>query len=334
MKKNKENKSEVPLITIIRDVFFYVLFAAFSYYDLIFKLKHTNSWFDGTLIRNHNMLLNFDYTNNEQSRLLQFYIPEFFIRVFHFSIINAYILQRFLFIYLAFCVFYHYLKKWFNPWLSVSAVMLIAAVMPLSFVNDLQESSALIMFTFIGALWAIRENKMLLYSIILLFGSINNETMLFLPAVYLFYHFENFSSKSFWPIIKRTILYALPAILAVGIIRYINWDRPNGWGLAWFNNMNYITNRLGIPTFDFYNISFLIVLLLSALWMYGFSKLNCKEKFIKRTLIAIPLFILPHLVTGIISEYRQMMPLTFIIIPVIFYYFVSLYKSIRNRIPQ
>jgi hypothetical protein len=305
----------------------------FSYYDLVFKLKHTVDWYNGILARNHHLLLDFNYTNNEQSRLLQFYVPEFFIRIFGITIINAYILQRFVFIYLAFCVFYHYLKKWFNPWLSLLGVMIVAYVMPLTFINDLQESSPLLLLTFIGALWAIRENKMLLYAVILLVGSINNETMLFMPVVYFFYKFENIHLRSVWPVVKRTLLYALPTILAVAAIRWINWDRPHlGDKFQWNNNMIYILRKLSLPVFDFYHISFLIVFLLSLLWIYGFSKLNCNERFIKRALLTTPLFIIPHLVTGIISEYRQMMPLTFIIIPVIFYYFVVLYKSIRSKV--
>ena len=58
------------------------------------KILLTLAWTDGTLIDNHRSLLAFTFTNNEQSRLLQFYIPEFFRILFGVSIPDAYLIQR------------------------------------------------------------------------------------------------------------------------------------------------------------------------------------------------------------------------------------------------
>ncbi len=57
--------------------------------ELQAKLSVTRAWFDGTLDGNHRLLLAFQYTNNEQSRLLQFYIPEAFVRLLGLSVITC-----------------------------------------------------------------------------------------------------------------------------------------------------------------------------------------------------------------------------------------------------
>src|SRR5258708_3837793 len=117
--------------------------------NLRLKLYLTPTWFDGTLARNHALLLQFNYTNNEQSRLLQFWIPEALHQVFSLTDEQSYELQRWVFVFLTFVCFHFYLRKWFNLSQSFSAVLFLAAVMPLSYVDDLQESAPLLFLTFL-----------------------------------------------------------------------------------------------------------------------------------------------------------------------------------------
>src|SRR5919112_629499 len=98
--------------------------------NLLAKLKATPDWFDGTLLRNHNLLLQFSYTNNEQSRLLQYYIPELFQRLLPLSIEYCYMMQRLLFVFLVFVCFHIYLRKWFSAPVSFCGVLLLAILMP------------------------------------------------------------------------------------------------------------------------------------------------------------------------------------------------------------
>ena len=57
------------------------------------KLKASPTYFDGTLEQNHQRLPAFQFTNNEQSRLLQFAVPELFVRLFGLTVPHAYMLQ-------------------------------------------------------------------------------------------------------------------------------------------------------------------------------------------------------------------------------------------------
>jgi hypothetical protein len=281
------------------------------------KLKLTPTWFDGRLEANHALLLAFDFTNNEQSRLLQFYIPELFHRLFGLRIINAYILQRFLFSTLTFIGFYFFSRKWFSPKLAIIGLVLLALIIINTHVDDLQESVSLLSLTFLGTLWAIRESKTLWYVLVLFIGSINNETMLFVPALYFFFNLKSFKFKALFKLGIKTIVLALPAFIIVGVIRYVNIDRPHlGGALHFYDNIVRI-HRL----FRVFNI----------MWFLAIIYFNRKPLFIQRALLSIPLFILPHMITGIISETRQMIPLSFIIIPAALFTVIEMYNFFRKK---
>ena len=83
------------------------VYLVLSLINLRVKLLLTPAWHSGTLEQNHQLLLSFSYTNNEQSRLLQFYVPEFLVRLFPLSVPNAYLVQRWGFTFLAFCCFHY-----------------------------------------------------------------------------------------------------------------------------------------------------------------------------------------------------------------------------------
>ncbi|MFH1633951.1 MAG: hypothetical protein ABIG63_08045 [Chloroflexota bacterium] len=166
-----------------------------AFINLRVKLRLTPAWFDGHLESNHNLLLAFQYTNNEQSRLLQFYIPEVFRQIFGLAIPNAYILQRWLFVFLTFLCFHFFLRKWFDTQITFGGVLFLAGIMPLSYYNHLQESASLLLLTFLLALWAIREKQTLLYMAVLAIGALNNETILILPMVFFCFNFDSFEFK-------------------------------------------------------------------------------------------------------------------------------------------
>ena len=107
---------------------FGLIYFFLSFINLRVKLLVTPDWFNGVLVYCQELLLQFNYTNDEQSRLLQFYIPELFRRLFSLSIEHAYILQRWMFVFLAFICFHKYLRKWFSVQGSFSGVLFLAAM--------------------------------------------------------------------------------------------------------------------------------------------------------------------------------------------------------------
>jgi hypothetical protein len=292
--------------------------------NLVLKLRAAGGWLSGELDDNQRRLLEFAYYNNEQSRLLQFLIPEFLVRCFGLSVPNAYMVQRLVFVWLAFVLFHVYQRRWFRGGLAFAGVTLLAAILPLTYLWDLQESAPLLMVTFLWGLWAIRDDRPIQFAVALFVGALNNETTLALAAAYFFYNLRGWQPRPLWTVTWRTLAVSAPAYLVTGIIRYINLDRPHLGG-AWHlpDNLYYIGLHFLFPTldYDYFHHNYLaIFVLFGTLWIYAYLRWAQKPPFLRAALLMVPLFILAHLLTGIISEVRQMVPLAYIIIPASFFW--------------
>jgi hypothetical protein len=295
-----------------------------SLIELFLKLRSTPPWFDGTLESNHHLLMARAYTNNEQSRLFQFLIPEAFVRLFGVSVVHAYALQRLLFVWLSFVLFHVYLRHWFRRGAAFAGVCLLAAILPFTFLPDLQESAPFLMVSFLCGLWAIRAERPILFALALVVGALNNETTLVLPAVYFFYHFCGWGLRSLWAVAWRTAVVAAPAYLVTIGIRYVNRDRPHLGGAlhisdnaagVWSN----LQFRLDRDFFTAYNYLSLFIFF-GALFLYAYLHWSRKPRFLRAALLMVPLFVLSNFITGIISEVRQMVPLAYVIIPAAFFW--------------
>ncbi len=304
-------------IAVFGSIYFFL-----SLINLRDKILLTPSWFDGTLRHNHLLLLQFNYTNNEQSRLLQFLVPEFFRWLFSLNIRDAYILQRWLFVFLAFVCFHLYLRKWFNTAVSFAGVVFLAAIMSLTFQDDLQESSPLLLLTFVTGLWAIREKNTLAIIAVTLIGALNNETVLVLPLVYLFYHWKSWRIRDLAILVRDTVLVSLPAVLTLVAIRYINRDRPHlGGAWHWPDNIEGIFNPANLDFLHLYAASYwYLFIIFGAFWILALIGFRRQPLFLRQAGLMVPFFVGAHLVTGIVSEVRQMLPLGAIVIPMGLYY--------------
>jgi hypothetical protein len=316
-----------------REVWLFVpIYFFLSLTNLILKLRMTPAWMDGTLVNNHNALMAFQYTNNEQSRLLQFLIPEFFHRAFSLSIVSSYALARLLFVFLAFIVFHFYLRKWFSQAESFAGVVILSGSLAISFlINDLQESAPLLMLLFILGLWALRERKDLLFCLLLILGGgLTNETMLAMAAGYFFYRISSFKMKDIIKTGLTTILIALPAFLIQGGIRYITRDRPHLGGAYHLpGNLTGIWSEISNPMGALFHGRYIYpFLIFSVFWIYAVVGYPKSPRFLKSLFWVIPFFIAANMITGIIFESRQMIPLGFILIP------MSLFLIFPKEVPQ
>jgi hypothetical protein len=287
------------------------------------KLKVSPTYFDGVLEQNHQQLLAFQHANNEQSRLLQFSIPELLVRLFGLSVPHAYLLQRWLFVWLALLLFYLYLRSWFRPGAAFAGVCFLAAVLPLSQMSDLQESAPFLMVSFLCGLWAIRAGRPLLFLLALLIGVLNNETTLILPVVWFLTKCEGRRPKQLWSAAWRAAALAAPAVLVTAVIRYVTRDQPHLGG-AWHLPDNLLGIGKGLLFFsplDYWRDDYLLFLFLyGPLWVFAYLRWARKPRFVRATLLMAPLFVVAHLITGIIAEPRQMVPLAYVLIPAGFFW--------------
>jgi hypothetical protein len=311
---NRESKIYLP-------VYFFL-----SLVNLVLKLRLTPTWVDGTLAHNHQLLLAFQYTNNEQSRLLQFLVPEFLRVAFSLSIGTSYALARLLFVFLAFAVFHYFLRKWFNPFESFTGVLILNGSMVVAFlIDDLQESAPLLMLLFILGLWAIREKKDWMFALLLFIGGgLTNETMLVMPVGYFFYRLQSKKLADIFQTGARTVLLALPAFLTQGLLRYITRGNPyldSGFRLP--DNLDRIWHELINPGYTLFHGTFIYpFLIFSIFWVLAILSYSKSPPFLRNVFWIVPFFIAGNLITGIINESRQMIPLGFIIIPMALFFII------------
>ena len=286
------------------------------------KLKLSPTYFDGVLEENHRQLVQFRHANNEQSRLLQFAVPELLMRLFGLSVPHAYALQRWIFVWLALTLFYAYLRSWFRPGAALAGVCFLAAVLPLTQFSDLQESAPFLMVSFLCGLWAIRARRPWLFLLALLVGALNNETTLILPVVWFLTYCEGRRPGQLWSAGWRAAALAAPAVLATAVIRYVNRERPHLGG-AWHlpDNLGGIGAGLLFSPLDYWRDDYLLPLFLyGPLWVFAYLGWSRKPRFVRATLLMAPLFVAAHLITGIIAEPRQMVPLAYVFVPAAFFW--------------
>jgi hypothetical protein len=276
-------------------------------------------------------MMAFQFTNNEQSRLLQFLPPEFLRSVFSLSIETSYAVTRLLFVFLAFVAFHYFLRKWFTPLESLAGVAILSGSMALTFlIDDLQESAPLLMLLFVLGLWAIREKKDGWFAILLFIGGgLTNETMLVMPLGYFLYRLASWSWSDIWRTGLRTGLLALPAFLVQGLIRYITRNNPYlDSGLRLPDNLQRLWGELSHPGYALFHGTFIYpFLIFSAFWVLAILGYRKSPLFFRKVFWIVPFFIAGNLITGIISESRQMIPLGFIIIPMTLFFIIPEAKA-------
>ncbi len=314
-----------------------LVYAVLSFINLRVKLWITGDWFrPDKLEANHNIMVLWKYTNNEQSRIFQWMIPEAIHRVTGCLIPYAYMFQRWFFIMLAFICFHFFLRKWFKGSVAFGAVCFLAAIMPLSYMNYLQESFSLLMLSYVVILWLIRENKTWFYCAALLFASMNNETVLILPAVFFLYNFKSWKFDHLAKLSGLTLLTCAPAYLWTAWIRYYTvfecHAKHLGGGIHWFSNIRGIWFSMQLMPYDYWRACYLyIFFVFGVFWIYACLKYKEQPKFLRRASLIIPVFVLCHLITGRIEEVRQMLPLAFIIVPLGMLY---MFPELRDDLPK
>jgi hypothetical protein len=300
-----------------------------SLINLSLKIRATPNWYV-TLQSNHESLVAFTYSNNEQSRIFQFLIPELFIDLFHMTTPHAYAMSRLLFVFLSFVFFHKFLRKWFSKAESFCGVAVLSSILPYTYMNHLQESAPLLMFLFLLALTAIRDDKKMLLVAVLFLGGFTNETLLIMPAVYFFYHFKKSEIKENFLAVLHSLLLGLPMIAVVCTIRYLTRDNPHlseYWHIA--DNLAGIWRHLGFNFFDWHKAYYLSAFIMyGAMWIFAFLGFKSKPLFLRRSSLIIPIFIFCNFTAGIIAESRLMIPISLLIIPMAMFY---LFKSQQSN---
>ena len=279
----------------------------------------TIGYFNGALEHRHQDLLNGVSTAPNQYRLLEYYVPEWIHSLFHVSVTDAYIAQCLVWTALIYLTCHLYLRKWFDLKVSVIGTLFLAATMQWTYFDHLKESEPLNLLIFILGFYAIREDSWTWLLRLLVVGSFNKLTVIYLPAVY----FQcGFRVIAFSRLITRTaLLFLTVVIISVGIYWYYR-NSPYETDLVQISyNLSGLAASLRLLPLSFYRAWHLGVLFLYGIfWITAFISWKAKPLFLRRAALIIPFFIFGHLMIARIDESRLFLPLAPIIIPMGLWY--------------
>jgi hypothetical protein len=289
------------------------------------KVRAAPDWLNGQLAYEHGRYLAFTGSNNMQSRVLEWLIPEGLVRLFGLDVPHAYMLQRFVFVWVALVLFHVYLRRWFTPGLAFGGACLLAACLPFTYIHDLQESAPQLMVSFLACLWAIRAGRPVLFSVALTIGALTSETVLVLPTVYFFDRLRGWKLRELWAAGWRSVAVAAPAFALLAPIRYLSRNNEHiggGWHLP--DNLKGLYHDLFERSpFTYHETHGLysgVLFIYGALWLYAYLGWRRKPHFVRAGLLMVPFFLGCHMLTGIIAEMRQLIPLAYVVIPGAFFW--------------
>lgn len=205
-------------------------------------------------------------------------------------------------------LFFYYLKKLnFNITSRVIGILFFfLAPSVLYLIVNITLVDALSYFFLLFAFYALLIKNDKLYLLILIFGVLNKETILFTIPLFFLLKLDSGLGKA----IKSTLLISLPAMLTlfilrylIGFVNYISFDTIIGIVSNHFNSFNLFNNPF--PAFG-------------TLWIISILNIrNIDNPFIRKSLYIIPLFFLQLLIAT--DTFRALFLAFPIIIPLSLY---------------
>lgn len=242
-----------------------------------------------------------------QYRAMAYYAAEGFQRL-GISFESSYLLFRGISLFLAAWMFHVFLSRYFPSGYCLIGVIWLLGCMPMTYINYyMQESDAINLFFYIVAFILIRSRKDRYLVPLLAVAMINRETPVLIPLLWLLYRWDEL------PIIQLILRFAGLVITAFAVysgLRIIFGHHQS------YSDFFYLTfNLASFNTYLYFFLFFGPFLLLS------FKNTTVKPKFIRRSLLFVPFFVIFHMTIPIFQEARLLLPLFPIIIPAGLCYF-------------
>ena len=296
----KENK----LILIIFVIYFFLAWIL-SWDYFIAHLSKISSWRTW-----HEQLMAGELSGSNQFRLLAFWLPQLFSVAFEQGIVVSYLMVRFFFTFITFCLFHLFLLKWFDHKKAFLSVVLLAAIIPFTYLPFFQEADVIHLFFFLIGLWLIREKKNLFLPFLIFIATFNKETIVFLIPFYFLFKWQK---HKLLKITFECLIFSLIWYIAFVITRNAFYTGQNSeiWQLP--HNIAVFKYYFIINPFIHYKIFW--IPLFGIFWLLSFLGLKEKPKFLQVGAYYIIIFMILHFLFGWPEETRIILPLAFIIIP-------------------
>lgn len=207
-----------------------------------------------------------------------------------------------------------WLKNWFSKEHALIGVLFVAGTMPIALQDHFfQPWSLLEAGLFSAALLAIYQKRYFLLVFLVVLASLNRETGILIPLVFLL---TSLDGKSYmkerrnieWkPIVVFCIIFTIWAVIFLGL-RYHRGYAPGAGTLMEL----FIRNTSGG------NLLFVILnvsLFLGGFWLFTFLGYKYAPGFIQRTALIVPFYLLLVIIWGAWREVRLFMPLYPVLVP-------------------
>lgn len=226
---------------------------------------------------------------------------------------RALFLVRFPTIFATYLLFYHYNRKWFNPIVSLTAVLFLAATISLTLITWFEVPTDFVeILTYTLGLWCIREHRDLLLCFVIFVGTLSRETTMFLPLILLACRIGKHLS---WSVIKSVTLAGLSWSVPFILLRW--WT---GLGLDYNHGDSFAHNLVGLraflANFNPYNHYLYYLYLYGIFWFLPFLRWQRQPLFFRRALLTLPVFLVVYIFFGgFLNEPREIVNLYPLLVP-------------------
>ncbi|MFA6908368.1 MAG: hypothetical protein WC289_00595 [Patescibacteria group bacterium] len=296
---------ETKKIILIVLLYFFLAWSVTGVYFFTHAEQIPERWEDW-----HAQIMAGQSDTSNQFRLLAPWLAEAFDGPFNQPIYVAYLMVRFVFTFILFCMFHLFLLKWFRYAGAAFGVVLLAAFTPITFLPYLQESDVVLYPFFLAGVWLIREKKVWWTLPVLFAGTFAKETIAFIIPMYALYQWSK--QRVVRTVLETCVLVAVWAG-AFYLSRHMFFDGTNSslWQLTY--NISTLKNVLSFNPVTNFFIYF--IPLFGVFWIVPFIQLRQKPLFLRRAAPYIVLYTVLNFIMGWPYETRILLPLAFLVIP-------------------
>jgi len=244
-------------------------------------------------------------------RVLPAFAAEATHRLLGVSAPFAYGINGCIFIFMAACVFHVFLKKWFSTEVTLVGTLFMFAALPLTYGLIAQPSDTFSLFIWALGLLLIRDKKDVWLIPVILVGTLNRETTLFLVLAYFLFRWDEAPKGR---LIGYSAAYFVSWLAVYEGLRL--WIGPRDYGTDYWQYGHNIDQW-------YYSLAF-PALLFGVFWVMALMDWAKKPKFLTRSALIIPPFIFIHFFIANLMEARLFDVLFLIIVPLALF---SLFKG-------
>jgi hypothetical protein len=259
----------------------------------------------------HESMINFRSGAPNAYRVLPAFAAEATHRILGISAPYAYGINGCIFIFLAMCVFHFFLKKWFSTEITLVGILFVFAALPLTYGLIAQPSDTFSLFIWAVGLMLIRDRKDIWLIPVILIGTLNRETTVFLILAYFLFRLDE---------------DAKGRLIGYSAVYFLCWLAVYEGLRLWIGPRDYYTDywQYGHNIGQWYYSLAFPALLFGVFWLLALMDWKSKPKFLTRSALIIPPFIVLHLFMANLMESRLFDVLFLIIVPLALF---SLFKE-------